>query len=120
VKAEQTEGLPVMSVQIDRRAIARFGLSIADVQDVISIAVGGREAGQVFEGDRRFDLVVRLPDHVRRDISALENLPIPLPENSEEALVSPAARGRFSPAASGRANRRRPPKLDAARLNCPT
>jgi cobalt-zinc-cadmium resistance protein CzcA len=104
VKAEQTEGLPVMSVQIDRRAIARFGLSIAAVQDVISIAVGGRKAGQVFEGDRRFDLVVRLPDNVRRDVSALENLPIPLPENSEDALVSPAARGRLIPAASGRAN----------------
>jgi cobalt-zinc-cadmium resistance protein CzcA len=82
-----------MNVQIDRSAIARYGLSIADVQDVVSIAVGGREAGQVFEGDRRFDLVVRLPDNVRRDLSALENLPIPLPEASEkggEAKVASA------------------------------
>ncbi|HEX8520678.1 MAG TPA: efflux RND transporter permease subunit, partial [Tepidisphaeraceae bacterium] len=85
VKAEQTEGLPVMNVTIDRSAIARRGLSMADVQEVISIAVGGREAGQVFEGDRRFDVVVRLPEDVRRDIAALENLPIPLPQGAKES-----------------------------------
>jgi heavy metal efflux system protein len=79
VKVEQTEGLPVLTVQIDRVAIGRYGLSVADVQDVVAAAVGGREAGQVFEGDRRIDLVVRLPDELRGDLTALESLPVPLP-----------------------------------------
>jgi cobalt-zinc-cadmium resistance protein CzcA len=88
VKVEQTEGLPVMSVRIDRQAIARYGLKMVDVQDVIAAAVGGRESGQVFEGDRRFDLVVRLPEDMRRDLDALRNLPIPIEHEEEEAIVS--------------------------------
>jgi len=83
VKTEQLRGLPVMSVDVDRVAISRFGLSVADVQDVVAAAVGGRAAGLVFEGDRRFDLVVRLPDDLRRDFAALENLPVPLPAAAE-------------------------------------
>jgi cobalt-zinc-cadmium resistance protein CzcA len=79
VKVEQTEGLPMMNVTIDRAAISRHGLNVADVQDVIAAAVGGREAGQVFEGDRRFDLVVRLPERLRENLSELSNIPIPLP-----------------------------------------
>jgi cobalt-zinc-cadmium resistance protein CzcA len=79
VRVEQTAGLPVMDVEVDRAAIARYGLSVADVQDVVAAAVGGREAGLVFQGDRRFDLIVRLPDELRRDLSSLESLPIPLP-----------------------------------------
>lgn len=84
-KAEQTEGLPVMTVDIDRAAIARYGLSVHDVQEVVAIAMGGRETGQVFEGDRRFDLVVRLPDAVRGKIDMIERLPIPLPRAQDEA-----------------------------------
>ncbi len=87
VKVEQTKGLPVMNVEIDRAAIARYGLSVADVQDVVAIAIGGREAGLVFQGDRRFDLVVRLPEHVRADIEAIRNLPIPLPSAAEATSV---------------------------------
>ena len=79
VQVEITEGLPVMTIDIDRDAIARYGITITAVQDIISAAIGGREVGQVFEGDRRFDLVVRLPDNIRREISALGTLPIPLP-----------------------------------------
>jgi cobalt-zinc-cadmium resistance protein CzcA len=94
VKAEQTAGLPVMNVEIDRAAIARHGLNIADVQDVIAVAIGGREAGLVFEGDRRFDLMVRLPDDIRRDISNLPNLPIPLPHGDEEVTEVRFASGR--------------------------
>jgi cobalt-zinc-cadmium resistance protein CzcA len=90
VKAEQTSGLPVMTITVDREAIARYGLSVADVQDVVAIAVGGREAGQVFEGDRRFDLVVRLPDEMRRDPGTLELLPIPI---SAEARTEHAGDG---------------------------
>lgn len=85
VKVEQTEGLPVMDIDVDREAAARFGFSTADIQEVIAIAVGGREAGLVFEGDRRFPLIVRLPDHLRGDLTALEDLPIPLPPQEEES-----------------------------------
>src|SRR5215204_2714874 len=80
VLVEQVSGLPVMTVQIDRAAAARHGINVVDVQDVVATAVGGREAGLVFEGDRRFDLVVRLPEAIRHDISALRDLPIPLPQ----------------------------------------
>ncbi len=84
VRVEQVSGLPLLSVDADRDTIARYGLSVADVQDVVSIAVGGREAGQLFEGDRRFDIVVRLPDAFRENVSRLEELPIPLPAHEEE------------------------------------
>ncbi len=80
VQVEMTEGLPVMNINIDRAAISRYGIDVADVQDIISIAVGGRETGLVFEGDRRFDLVVRLPEEIRRNVRAIKNLPIPLPQ----------------------------------------
>jgi cobalt-zinc-cadmium resistance protein CzcA len=79
VKVEQTEGLPVMTVDIDRAAIARYGLNVSEVQDVVAVAIGGREAGMVFQGDRRFDIVVRLPDALRGRFDEIERLPIPLP-----------------------------------------
>ncbi len=84
-KVEQTEGLPIMTVDIDRAAIARYGLSVADVHAVVAVAMGGAEAGLVFEGDRRFDLVVRLPDALRGRIDVLDRLPIPLPRGPEPA-----------------------------------
>jgi len=62
VKVEQTTGLPLLSVNVDRDKAARFGLNIGDVQDTVAAAIGGREAGTFFEGDRRFDIVVRLSD----------------------------------------------------------
>lgn len=105
VKAEQTEGLPVMNVEIDRAAIARHGLNVADVQDVIAVAIGGREAGLVFEGDRRFDLVVRLPDDIRRDITALQHLPIPLPQGDGDEPVRLASANRRAVAAEADAKR---------------
>lgn len=80
VSVEQAAGLPFQDIQIDRREIERRGLSLAAVQDVIGTAIGGREAGILFEGDRRFDVVVRLPDSIRADPDALLNLPIPLPQ----------------------------------------
>ncbi|HEY4251548.1 MAG TPA: CusA/CzcA family heavy metal efflux RND transporter [Roseomonas sp.] len=78
IRVEQASGLPFLDVRIDREAAARRGLAIADVQEVVAIAIGGRAAGLVFEGDRRFQLVVRLPDAVRADLEALRNLPVPL------------------------------------------
>ena len=67
--------------------IARAGLSIAAVQDVIGTAIGGREAGLVFEGDRRFEIVVRLPDALRADLEALRSLPVPLPGEGGAAVA---------------------------------
>ncbi len=79
VKVEQVAGLPVLSVEPDRAALYRYGLNVADVQDVLAAATGGEEAGLVYEGDARFPLVVRLPEHLRGDLAALERLPVPLP-----------------------------------------
>ncbi len=79
VGMEQVTGLPLLSVIPDREALARYGLNIADIQDVIAISVGGRTVGQVFEGDRRFDIVVRMPEVLRDNLAAIERLPIPLP-----------------------------------------
>ena len=83
VKLEQATGLPILSAEIDRAVLARYGLNMADVQSVIRIAVGGEEAGQLFEGDRRFDIVVRLPEALRTNLDALARLPVPLPELEE-------------------------------------
>ena len=98
VKVEQTAGLPMMTIQPDRRTLSRYGLNMVDVQDVINIAVGGREAGLVFQGDRRFDLVVRLPERLRSNMSELRNLPIPLPVDDDggEARFASAERGRVA------------------------
>lgn len=81
VKVEQTTGLPMLDVELDKEAIARFGLNVSDVLDIISIAIGGREAGLVFQGDRRFHILVRLPDRIRDDLDALAELPVPLPRS---------------------------------------
>ncbi len=80
VKVEQVAGLPVLSINPNRAALYRYGLNVVDVQEVLASAAGGEEAGQLFEGDRRFSLVVRLPEHLRNDIGALERLPVPLPQ----------------------------------------
>jgi len=79
VKVEQTTGLPMLTMQIDRTKLARLGLSLDDVQSTAATAIGGREAGALFQGDRRFDILVRLPDSQRNDIEALKRLPIRLP-----------------------------------------
>ena len=79
VKMEQTSGLPMLTIHIDREKIARLGVNVGDVQDVIAIAVGGREAGVLFQGDRRFDIVVRLPERLRNDLEAMKQLPIEIP-----------------------------------------
>lgn len=100
VKMEQTEGLPFLEIKLDRPAIARYGLNVSDVLDVISIAIGGREAGLVFQGDRRFDILVRLPDNLRADLATIENLSILLPEESEtsdEKQGLPHSRPRYLP-----------------------
>ncbi len=79
VKVEQTTGLPVLTVRIDRQKAARYGLNMVDVQDVVASAIGGTTAGTLFEGDRRFDIVVRLPESLRTDLEAMKRLPIAMP-----------------------------------------
>ncbi|MFN0317169.1 MAG: efflux RND transporter permease subunit, partial [Burkholderiales bacterium] len=81
VKAEQLTGLPVLSIHVNRGKLARYGLHAADVQDTVAIAVGGKTAGSIFEGDRRFELQVRLPERQRENIQTLERLPIRLPRS---------------------------------------
>ncbi len=83
VKVEQTTGLPILTVNIDRQKISRLGVNMADVQEAISIAMNGREAGILFDGDRRFDVVVRLLDEAKVDIEAFKRLPIKISGNSE-------------------------------------
>ena len=87
VKVEQTSGLPFLEIRIDKAEIARRGLSLASVQDLIETAVGGRTAGLVFQGDRRFQIVVRLNDALRNDIASLENLPVPLPQAQADTIA---------------------------------
>ena len=82
VKVEQVTGLPFLEIKIDKAEIARLGLSVSAVQDVIGAAIGGREAGVVFQGDRRFPIIVRLTDEVRENLEALKNLPVPLPPSA--------------------------------------
>ncbi|WP_437871718.1 efflux RND transporter permease subunit [Methylorubrum extorquens] len=79
VKVEQTSGLPFLEIKINKAEAARLGLSTAAIQEVIGAAIGGKDAGMVFEGDRRFPIVVRLNDEVRENREALENIPVPLP-----------------------------------------
>jgi len=78
-QTEQVTGLPFIQVIPDRIRLTQLGLNVDDVQTVVSTAIGGTEAGQIFEGDRRFDIVVRLPEEMREDRQVLERLPIALP-----------------------------------------
>jgi cobalt-zinc-cadmium resistance protein CzcA len=88
VRTEQVSGLPMLTVKPHRAALARYGITLAELQEVVEIAVGGKDAGLVFEGDRRFPIVVRLPEHLRVDLDALAALPVPIPAQ--------AASGEFS------------------------
>lgn len=89
VKVEQVSGLPMLTININREMLARYGLNMNDVQEAVEIALGGKEAGQIFEGDRRFDVVVRLPEEIRGDLAAIKRIPIPLPENEEASSDKP-------------------------------
>jgi cobalt-zinc-cadmium resistance protein CzcA len=88
VRVAQTQGFPTFDIAFDRAAIARYGLSVKEVADTVSTALAGREAGQIFEGDRRFDIVVRLPGQLRNDLDVLGALPVMLPANGEHMRAS--------------------------------
>ena len=87
VKLEQATGLPLLAILPDRNALVRYGMNPGVVQETVATAVGGAVAGQLFEGDRRFDIVVRLPERLRQDPAALADLPIPLGggDNADES-----------------------------------
>lgn len=87
VRVEQVSGLPILTVDLKHDEMARHGINGSDVQDVVETAVGGKTAGQVFDGDRRFDIVVRLPEEMRSDLEALKRLPI-LVRKSEKTDTS--------------------------------
>ena len=72
VKVEQISGLPILSVRPNPEALYRYGLNVVEVQDILTAATGGKEAGLIFEGDRRFSIVVRLAEETRNDLSALQ------------------------------------------------
>jgi len=89
-RTEQATGLPLLSIIPDRERLAYYGLDVASVQKTLRLAIGGEVAGQVFEGDKRFDLVVRLPEKLRANIDALARLPIQLPENIQREVQGDA------------------------------
>lgn len=80
VRVERVTGLPVLTIQINRKTMARYGLNISNIQEAIEVAVKGKNAGQIFEGDKRFELIVRLPEEMRNEIEALKRIPIFFPE----------------------------------------
>jgi heavy metal efflux system protein len=96
VKVEQVVGLPVLEIKVDKSAIARRGLSVSAVHDVIGAAVGGQEAGVIFEGDRSFEIIVRLPESVRADLESLSNLPVALPKLTPNSPVQSVALNRVA------------------------
>ncbi len=82
IRVEQTEGLPMLDIRPDRTALSRVGITAGDVQDVVVAAIGGREAGMVFEGDRRFPVVIRIDDAARSDLTMIGQLPVPTPQGA--------------------------------------
>jgi cobalt-zinc-cadmium resistance protein CzcA len=99
VKVEQTTGLPVLTINLDRDKLARYGVTVGDVQDTVAAAVGGQKAGTLFQGDRRFDIVVRLPDEMRSDVEAIKRLPIALPFAATGGASAPLLQAPYVPLA---------------------
>lgn len=81
VKTEQTTGLPLLTITPRREMLARLGLNVSQLQDLVAAAYGGQQAGVLYEGDRRSDIVVRLPESLRTDVDAIMRLPVPLPDS---------------------------------------
>jgi len=96
-RLEQVTGLPMLSVHPKRMALSRYGLTVDDMQDLVAAGVGGENAGLIYEGDRRFQLVVRLPEDIRRDVDSLADLPVPLP-NGGYVPLSEVAELELAPA----------------------
>ncbi len=93
VRSEQVTGLPMIQVRPQREKLARYGLDVMDVQDTLRVAMGGQVAGQIYEGDRRFDLIVRLPEALRDKPDGLRDLPVPLAADSSRVAGDADALG---------------------------
>ncbi|MGB3867482.1 MAG: CusA/CzcA family heavy metal efflux RND transporter [Xanthobacteraceae bacterium] len=112
IKVERISGLSVLDIEVDKAAIGRRGLTLAAVQDAIGAAIGGQRAGVIFEGDRNFDIVVKLPEAVRNDPEALRRIPVSLPSAAAMAPTVPlgevaAFRFRDQPSQISRENGKR-------------
>jgi cobalt-zinc-cadmium resistance protein CzcA len=83
---EKIDGLPQMTVDYKRTRIAQYGLNISDINDIVALSFAGTTVGNVFEGERRFDLVIRLEENLRNDIDDLRNLYVPLPDGGQIPL----------------------------------
>ena len=88
VAVEQVTGLPMLAIEPDRSALARYGLTVQQLQDLVATAVAGTAAGTLFEGDRRFPIVVRLSEQERGSLEALARLPVPLPADGTQPFSS--------------------------------
>ena len=88
IKIERVTGQQYLTVEIDRPTIARYGLNVGDVNDLIEAAIGGRHVTDVFEGERRFAAVVRLPERFRDNIEAIRNMLVPTPDGAQIPLSS--------------------------------
>ena len=86
VKVEATTGLPQLQIKTDRARVARYGLNVEDVNDLVEAVVAGKDAGQVYEGEQRFDMVVRLEEDASRDVETIRNLLIPTPTGARIPL----------------------------------
>lgn len=89
VKVEQTSGLPLLNVEIDKALAAQYGLSVKSIQDVVAVSIGGQSVGEILEGDRRFDFIIRLSEQ-NRSVASVSQLPIQLP-NGGSILLSDVA-----------------------------
>jgi cobalt-zinc-cadmium resistance protein CzcA len=100
VKMVQVTGLPMLSISPRREMLARYGVSMSDVQEAVATATGGRQAGEMFNGDRPFVVVVRLPETLRTDVPMFGYLPVALPGGGSVLLAEnhrPRASGRAEP-----------------------
>lgn len=86
LRVEQTAGQPYMTIEIDRRKIARYGINVADVQEIVETAIGGKTATEVFEGERRFALVVRFPEVKRNNLDAMGAILVSSPSGARIPL----------------------------------
>jgi cobalt-zinc-cadmium resistance protein CzcA len=95
-RIEQVTGLPMLSIVPDKLALAEYGLTLTDIQTILATAIAGEQAGLIFEGDRRFDIVMRLPETLRSDINELRALPIIL-ASGDYVPLNQVARIEISP-----------------------
>ncbi|WP_423200063.1 Cobalt-zinc-cadmium resistance protein CzcA [Cupriavidus sp. H19C3] len=90
IRIERISGQQYLSIEIDRQAIARYGLNVSDIHDIIEIAIGGKRATDIFEGERRFAAAVRLPEEFRDNVQAIRQLLVPAADGVQVPLQSVA------------------------------